>query len=61
MNVKTEKESYPAGTARHIILDLLRKTENEWACREIPPTNKNGYTRKIVFVKKENEGWKHED
>jgi len=61
MNVKTEKESYHAGTPRHIILDLLRKTENEWACMEIQPTKKNRFTRKIVFVKKENEGWKHED
>ena len=61
MNIKTEKESYHVGTARHIILDLLRQTENEWTCREIQPSKKNGYVRKIVFVKKENEGWKHED
>jgi len=60
MNIKTEKESYRVGTPRHIILDLLRKTENEWACREIPPNRKNGYVRKIIFVKKENEAWKHE-
>jgi len=61
MNIKTENESYSVGAARHVILDLLRQTENEWACKEIPPNKKNGYVRKIIFAKKESEEWKHEN
>jgi hypothetical protein len=50
MNVK--KESYRAGLPRHIILDYLLKTENEWKCIEMPP-NKKTKTRIIKFINKE--------
>jgi len=48
-----EKESYRAGFPRHLILDYLLKTENEWICKEIPP-NKKTKTRTIKFIRKEN-------
>jgi hypothetical protein len=51
--MKRNKESYRAGLPRHIILDYLLKTENEWECIEMPP-NKITKTRIIKFIKKEN-------
>jgi len=51
MNIK--KESYQSGIPRHLILDYLLKTENEWKCIEIPPDKKTK-TRIIKFTRKEN-------
>ena len=51
MNVN--KESYRSGIPRHIILDYLLKTENEWKCIEIPPNEKTKI-RTIKFTRKEN-------
>ena len=48
-----EQESYRAGLPRHLILDYLLKTENEWKCTEIPPGKKTE-TRTIKFTRKEN-------
>ena len=50
MNIN--KESYRAGLPRHIILEYLKQTENEWKCIEIPP-NKKTKIRTIKFIRKE--------
>ena len=54
MNIK--KESYRAGLPRHIILDYLLQTENEWKCIEIPPNGKTK-TRTIKFTRRENQSY----
>ena len=54
MNIK--KESYRAGLPRHIILEYLKKTENEWKCIEIPP-NKKTKIRTIKFTRKEDQNY----
>jgi hypothetical protein len=50
--MNNKKESYQPGIPRHIILDYLRKTENEWKCMEIQPNNKTK-TQTIKFTRKE--------
>ena len=50
------KESYKDGLPRHIILDYLRQTENEWKCIEIPPIGKSK-NRIIKFVRKEKQSY----
>ena len=47
-----KKQSYRAGIPRHIILEYLKQTENEWKCIEIPPNSKTK-TRTIKFIRKE--------
>jgi len=60
MNLKNKKESYPVGTPRNVILEYLRKDENEWTCIEIEPTKKS-QTRKIIFIKDEKYKFENED
>ena len=52
MENEKNKETYRIGLPRHIILDYLLKTENEWKCTEIPPNNKSKI-RTIKFTRKE--------
>jgi len=48
-------ELYKVGLPRHIILDYLRQTENEWKCIEIPPNGKTKI-RTIKFTRRETHG-----
>ena len=57
MNNKKDKESYPVGTPRNIIIHYLKETENEWNCKEIPSNKNNKYIRKIIFTR--DEKWKN--
>jgi len=59
MSGKKKFEPWPVGIARHILLNTLKATEKDWECKEIVPSKRNGYVRKITFTK--NEAWKYED
>ena len=54
--MNNKEESYRAGLPRHIILEYLKRTENEWKCIEIQPNEKTK-TRTIKFTRKESQSY----